>query len=153
MADKIAEMKKLMVEALLERQGRCFVHVVPSVSDEGAVLPSEYIERDSCTLALNLATQAPVVSDWGVEVATQFGGRPFACSVPWSAVVQVFDPEQKAAVLAWLFPVQEDADAEEAEQPAGDDRPETEAGAEADDGAEPGSGKAGKRASHLKVIK
>ncbi|HKJ70900.1 MAG TPA: ClpXP protease specificity-enhancing factor SspB [Gammaproteobacteria bacterium] len=149
MPDKIAEMKKLMVEALLERQGRCFVHVVPSVSEEGAVLPSEYIERDSCTLALNLATQDPVVSDWGVEVSTQFGGRPFSCSVPWSAVVQVFDPEQKGAVLAWMFPVQE---AEEpADEPAGADQPETGSGDEGGGEGEPG--KAGKRPSHLKVIK
>jgi len=152
MSDKIAEMKKLMVEALLERQGRCFVHVVPSVSEEGAVLPSEYIERDSCTLALNLATQAPVVSDWGVEVATQFGGRPFSCSVPWSAVVQVFDPDQKAAVLAWLFPVQEDAEAAETDAHAEESEPEAGEGADADGGDED-AGKAGKRASHLKVIK
>ena len=150
MADKIAEMKKLMVEALLERQGRCFVHVVPSVSDEGAVLPSEYIERDSCTLALNLSTQAPVVNDWGVEVATQFGGRPFACAIPWSAVVQVFDPEQKAAVLAWLYPVQE---AEEAVEDAGQAQlSEDQAGESDGDGAE-SADKAGKRPSHLTVIK
>jgi len=148
MSDKIAQMKKLMVDALLERQGRCFVHVVPSVSEEGAVLPSEYIERDSCTLALNLASQAPVVSDWGVEVATQFGGRPFSCSVPWSAVVQVFDPEQKAAVLAWLFPVQEAA--EEAED--GDEVPEQEAD-QGTGGEDQESAKDSKRASHLKVIK
>jgi stringent starvation protein B len=147
MADKIAEMKKLMVEALLERQGRCFVHVVPSVSDEGAVLPSEYIERDSCTLALNLSTQAPVVNDWGVEVATQFGGRPFSCVIPWSAVVQVFDPEQKAAVLAWLYPVQE---AEEAAEDA-DTAPSSESETGEDDGGDAEGG--GKRASHLKVIK
>lgn len=147
MPDKIAQMKKLMVDALLERQGRCFVHVVPSVSEEGAVLPSEYIERDSCTLALNLASQAPVVSDWGVEVATQFGGRPFSCSVPWSGVVQVFDPDQKAAVLAWLFPVQEAA--EEAGESADASEQEPEEGG----GDEQESAKADKRASHLKVIK
>lgn len=145
MADKIAEMKKLMVEALLERQGRCFVHVVPSVSEEGAILPSEYIERDSCTLALNLATQAPVVEEWGLEVATQFGGRPFTCSVPWSAIVQVFDPEQKAAVLAWLFPVQEEAEA------SGDTETDGEQGEDAEAGD--GSAPSGQRASHLKVIK
>lgn len=150
MADKIAEMKKLMVEALLERQGRCFVHVVPSVSDEGAVLPSEYIERDSCTLALNLSTQAPVVNDWGVEVATQFGGRPFSCSIPWSAVVQVFDPEQKAAVLAWLYPVQE---AEEAAEAGDEVQPAEEQAGEGDDESAEGTDKGGKRASHLKVIK
>ena len=148
MSDKIAQMKKLMVEALLERQGRCFVHVVPSVSEEGAVLPSEYIERDSCTLALNLATQAPVVSDWGVEVATQFGGRPFSCSVPWSAVVQVFDPEQKAAVLAWLFPVQETT--EEAGEADAGPAPEQAGGAGEEDQEAAGTGK---RAGHLKVIK
>lgn len=146
MPDKIAQMKKLMVDALLERQGRCFVHVVPSVSDEGAVLPSEYIERDSCTLALNL-DQGPVVSDWGVEVATQFGGRPFSCSVPWSGVVQVFDPEQKAAVLAWLFPVQEAAEEAGESADASEQEPEEGSG----DGQE--SAKADKRASHLKVIK
>lgn len=150
MADKIAEMKKLMVEALLERQGRCFVHVVPSVSDEGAVLPSEYIERDSCTLALNLSTQAPVVNDWGVEVATQFGGRPFSCSIPWSAVVQVFDPEQKAAVLAWLYPVQE---AEEAAEAGDEVQPAEDQAGEGDDESAEGADKGGKRASHLKVIK
>ncbi|MEF8793401.1 ClpXP protease specificity-enhancing factor SspB [Thiohalorhabdus sp.] len=148
MPDKIAQMKKLMVDALLERQGRCFVHVVPSVGEEGAVLPSEYIERDSCTLALNMASQAPVVSDWGVEVATQFGGRPFSCSVPWSAVVQVFDPEQKAAVLAWLFPVQEGA-ADAGETPeVSEEKPDQGAGDEAQDAA-----KVGQRPSHLKVIK
>jgi stringent starvation protein B len=151
MADKIADMKRLMVEALLERQGRCFVHVVPSVSEEGAVLPSEYIERDSCTLALNLTTQAPVINDWGVEVATQFGGRPFECSIPWSAVVQVFDPEQKAAVLAWLFPVQETEEA--AEEPAGETAPGEEDEAGGDSGSDEGAGKSGKRAGHLKVIK
>ena len=148
MADKIGDMKRLMVEALLERQGRCFVHVVPSVSEAGAVLPSEYIERDSCTLALNLTTQAPVINDWGVEVATQFGGRPFSCSIPWSAVVQVFDPEQKAAVLAWLFPVHEAE--EEGEEVSRE--PEAGDGDEAA-GTESDSGKAGKRPSHLKVIK
>jgi stringent starvation protein B len=145
MADKIAQMKRMMVEALLEKQGRCFVHVVPSVAEEALALPDEYWERDSCTLALNLATQAPVVNDWGVEVETRFSGRAFNCEVPWSGVVQVFDPEQRAAVLAWLFPVQEegeeataddDADAAETDSPAGEDEES-----------------ARKRASHLKVIK
>ncbi len=107
MTDKIAEMKRLMVEVLLERQGRCFLQILPSASEEGAVLPSEYIERDSCTLALNAGTQLPEISSWGVEVATQFGGRPFTCAVPWSAIIQILDPEQKAAALAWLFPLQD----------------------------------------------
>jgi len=148
MADKIAAMKRLMVEALLERQGRCFVHVVPSVGEEAAALPSEYMERDSCTLALNMATQVPVVNDWGVEVATRFGGRPFDCAVPWSAVVQVFDPEQQAAVLAWLFPVQDKTDTEDSSE---DTVQDTETASEAEETAE---GKDGpKKAGHLKVIK
>ena len=151
MVDKVAEMKRLMVEALLEHQGRCFVHVVPSVGEEGSVLPADYIERDSCTLALNSATQAMGTSEWGLEVTTRFGGRPFSCSVPWSAVVQVFDPEQRAAVLAWLFPVQEEA-AEDAESSG----PETEGaddGPEVEESSAERSDSARKRASHLKVIK
>jgi stringent starvation protein B len=144
MADKIAQMKQLMVEAVLERQGRCFIHVVPSVAEEALALPDEYLERDSCTLALNLATQTPVVNDWGVEVETRFGGRPFTCEVPWSAVVQVFDPDQRAAVLAWLYPVQEEPEeGEEAEEA----EPEP-SGAETD-----ASQDRRQRASHLKVIK
>ncbi|KPV39507.1 hypothetical protein AN478_10130 [Thiohalorhabdus denitrificans] len=147
MADKIAEMKRLMVEALLERQGRCFVHVVPSVGEEASALPAEYLDRDSCTLALNMATQVPVVNEWGVEVSTRFGGRAFNCAVPWSAVVQVFDPDQQAAVLAWLFPVQEGADSEDGSEEAAAD---TE-GASEDTSND--TGREGKRAGHLKVIK
>lgn len=151
MADKISAMKRLMVEALLERQGRCFVQVVPSAAEEGVGLPAEYIEQDGCTLALNTGTQSPGISDWGVEVATQFGGRPFTCAIPWSAVIQVLDPEQKGAVLAWLFPVQEEADDSEGTQApsgSGDESQEEE-------GADPVAGQEGKtrRSSHLKVIK
>lgn len=149
MADKIAEMKRLMVEALLERQGRCFLQVVPSAAEEGLGLPSEYIERDSCTLALNTGTQSPGITEWGVEVATQFGGRPFVCSVPWSAVIQVLDPEQKGAVLAWLFPVQdrEEGPEEDGSGSVGDAEGETGEGARGEQG-----GKA-RRSGHLKVIK
>lgn len=149
MADKISAMKRLMVEALLERQGRCFVQIVPSAAEEGVGLPAEYIERDGCTLALNTGTQAPAISDWGVEVGTQFGGRPFTCVIPWSAVVQVLDPEQKGAVLAWLFPVQEgsdDSQGGEADSDTGDDAQEEDADSVA------GEEKA-RRSSHLKVIK
>lgn len=126
MSDKIAQMKRLMTEAILERQGRCFVQVVPSAAEETIRLPADFFEQDSCTLALNLATMAPSVDDWGLEVATRFNGQPFTCVVPWSAVVQIFDPEDQAAVLAWLFPVQEDGEevTEESEQDAarGDSR-------------------------------
>ncbi len=149
MADKIAEMKRLMVEALLEHQGRCFVHIVPSMGEEGSALPTEYLERDSCTLALNVATQAPVVTEWGVEVATRFGGRTYTCAAPWSAVVQVFDPDQKAAVLAWLFPLQE-------EQPLGDAEPgdaRENGRAQLDTEREDTGGSGSKRAGHLKIIK
>ncbi|MFA9461427.1 ClpXP protease specificity-enhancing factor SspB [Thiohalorhabdus methylotrophus] len=147
MADKIAEMKRLMVEALLERQGRCFVHVVPSVGEEASALPPEYLDRDSCTLALNMVTQVPVVNEWGIEVSTRFGGRAFNCVVPWSAVVQVFDPEQQAAVLAWLFPVQESGDEETQAEDVAED---TETASEEPEKEE---GEGSRRASHLKVIK
>ncbi|NWM35077.1 hypothetical protein GY658_26085, partial [Escherichia coli] len=87
------------------------------------------------------ATSTPQSLTTGAWLATQFGGRPFSCSVPWSGVVQVFDPEQKAAVLAWLFPVQEAAEeAGDAAEP-----PEQEPDEGAGDGQE--SAKADKRAS------
>lgn len=142
-SEKIAQMKRLMAEALLEEQGRCFLHIIPSQADGPIQLPPEHVERDSCTLALNLRTQDPQIDDWGVVLATSFGSRPFTCEVPWSAVVQVFDPEQKAAVLTWLFPLEgQEASAEE----------ETSDTAERPSGEAAGEDKE-KRRSHLKVIK
>jgi hypothetical protein len=142
-SDKIAQMKRLMTEALLEEQGRCFLHIVPSQADGPIQLPPEHLERDSCTLALNLRTQDPQIDAWGVVLATSFGSRPFTCEVPWSAVVQVFDPEQKAAVLTWLFPLEE-GETQQAEETSGDGEHPTEGAAE--EGTE-------KRRGHLKVIK
>jgi stringent starvation protein B len=144
-SEKISQMKRLMAEALLEEQGRCFLHIIPSQADGPIQVPPEHLERDSCTLALNLRTQDPQIDDWGVVLATSFGSRPFTCEVPWSAVVQVFDPEQKAAVLTWLFPLEGgEAESEAAEETSGSG--EHPSGEEAE-------GDKDKRRSHLKVIK
>ncbi len=160
-SEKVTLMKRLMVEAILEQQGRCFIHVIPSSGDQPSVLPRQYLDKDACTLALNLYTQNPALSDWGVSVITQFSGHPFKCEVPWSAVVQVFDPEQQGAVLAWLFPIQESKTAQSEEDytssdrgtPAVEDTDEQDATHSLSGVSENSAPSKPRQGSHLKVIK
>ena len=39
------------------------------------------------------------VNDWGIRETLSFGGKPFACAVPWSAVFAISNQAK-----VWIFP-------------------------------------------------
>ncbi len=94
--------KREVAEAILARAA---LHVHLDPRRPGVVVPAHLASQPSLILAVGrTGMQVPipdlVVDDDGVRGTLSFGGRPFACTVPWSAVFALVDPSSKGRVFS-----------------------------------------------------
>ena len=81
------ELRDALEDAL--SRGKVYVHLNPRI--HGVVLPSHLMDRDSVPLVM--AWQAPgidlVLGVERIEATLRFGGKPFRCCIPWSALLAI----------------------------------------------------------------
>ena len=115
----IADLKLVVVTALLERED--FIFVVVDPSHPNIRLPDFLIEAAQ-PVGLNIGYRMPVpipdleVGDDGIEGTLSFSRQPFPCAIPWEAVLQVSVGEEH---LVWVVPPREST-AEGPEEPTPD---------------------------------
>ena len=91
--------KKEVALALLE-QTTAFVHLDPRL--QGVVVPMTFKSRGQLELQVGLNMAVPIpdlrVEDDGLSCTLSFSGRPFWCSIPWSAVYAVVGEDGRGMV-------------------------------------------------------
>ena len=91
--------KKQVALALLE-QTTAFVHLDPRL--QGVVVPMTFKSRGQLVLQVGLNMAVPIpdlrVEDDGLSCTLSFSGRPFWCSIPWSAVYAVVGEDGRGMV-------------------------------------------------------
>lgn len=97
----MSELKKQLVEQMFGA-GPVNVHV--DARRDGVIVPEHFRGQPNLVLAIGrkgLAIPIPdlVVDDQGVRGTLSFKGKPFACTLPWSAVYALVDESQKGRVF------------------------------------------------------
>lgn len=95
----VAEQKRDVARALLER-GDVYVHL--DARRVGVTVPKRLRRRGDLVLHIGHDMPVPIpdlaVDDAGVRATLSFGGRPFACELPWGAVYALVGAEGKGKV-------------------------------------------------------
>jgi len=97
----MSEVKKQVAEQIM---GAGVLHVHLDPRKDGVVVPEHLRAQPNLVLAIGrkgLAVPIPdlVVDDRGVRGTLSFGGKPFACTVPWPAVFALVNTESKGRVF------------------------------------------------------
>ena len=91
--------KKDVVAALLEK-ATVFLHLDPR--KQGVVVPQHFRGQPQLVLQVGYAMAVPIpdlkIDDDGVTCTLSFGGRPFWCSMPWSAIYAMVGEDGRGMV-------------------------------------------------------
>ena len=111
-------------------------HLLVAADFPGCEVPVDYVEDGRITLNIGLRaiTQLSMEGD-AIAFSARFGGRPFACRVPWGAVLAIFGRESGEGIV---FGEVESAPAVESDDGSDDPPPDPEPSP---------------RKSHLRVVK
>lgn len=100
----IFELKRLAVERLLEQEDYFLLVLDPR--QEGLVLPDDLLQAGQpipINIGLRMAIPIPdlAIDDDGIRATLSFDRTPFACVIPWAAVLRLsLDDEH----LVWVTP-------------------------------------------------
>ena len=92
--------KKQVMDALLTQASSVFVHLDPR--REKVVVPPQFRKQPMLVLEVGLNMRVPIpdleIDEEGVGCTLSFGGRPYWCQMPWSAVFALVTSEKRGMV-------------------------------------------------------
>lgn len=92
--------KKQVMDALLEQASSVFVHLDPRRAK--VVVPPQFRKQPMLVLEIGTNMRVPIpdleFDDEGIGCTLSFGGRPYWCRMPWSAVFALVTSEQRGMV-------------------------------------------------------
>lgn len=92
--------KKQVMDALLMQASSVFVHLDPR--RDKVVVPPQFRKQPMLVLEIGMNMRVPIpdleIDSDGIGCTLSFGGRPYWCRMPWSAVFALVTNEQRGMV-------------------------------------------------------
>lgn len=116
-------------------------------------VPASHKDNSSLNLIFNLNFKRPIdITEEGIFASLAFSGRPYQCSIPFSAVWAIYDPKMKNGQV-WEESIPEDMNLADQEMVVQPEKPPLKAVKSNRKPAEDSKTEGKRDRSHLRVIK